>query len=161
MKKLIKESKIIDIEIVLEYQYKSIAADQLIKHPDNISKRRKLNDLKLQILNVTAASAKSIISSNGFEIGKCYQSGKDYTYYIPFTVIKEDGNELPVGIKFRIGNHEMHGDENPIDSTKVIIREFILKGKHYDNSVSIIQTIDKICKELKHGNIKILDEFTY
>lgn len=161
MKRLLKNIPIIEILIELDYKRNDIAATDLIKHPDSIKKSRRLNDLKLQILNSIAMSAVVSIKGQGLEIVKQKQSKKDYTYYIQFRVTYEDGSTFDTAIIFRIGNHPMKGDETDIDSGSVIIRDFVVKGKRYDNSASIIQTIGNICVELKKGNIKILDEFTY
>lgn len=161
-----KDIKIIDIEIILEYEYSHVAAsDGLLNHPKNIKRRRRISDIKLQILNDVAASAKSRIeTSEQFVVTYETPAGKnkDYTYYIQFDVYDKEGNKLiPVGIRFRISNHTMKGEETPIDSNTVVIRSFVLKGKNYDNSVAIIQTINMICSELERGNIKILDQYTY
>lgn len=160
MKRLLKDIHIIEIDIILDYNTSGIAAS-LIVHPTNISRRRKLDDLRLQILNNIAMSAITTIQGQDFTITKTYQSKKSYSYYIQFQVTTISGETIETGILFRISNHKMKGIETPLDSGTVIIREFVVKGKHYDNSVAIIQTIGTICKELRKGNIKILDEFTY
>lgn len=156
-----KTRKIIDIEIIVEYRDYTIAASRIIDHPDNIAKKKRLNDLKLQILNDVAMSAITAINSRDHLIlTKQYQAKNTYSYYIQFDVLDETGQKIiPVGIRFRISNHTMHGDELAIDSSTVVIRSFVLSGKYYENSIAIIQQIDQICAELNKGNINILDSY--
>lgn len=154
--------RIIDVLILIEYENQDLAAARLIEHPKNIAKHRRINELKLQILNDIAASALSSIQSCGFEITQNRQYKKDYSYYIQFNATDKEGNLLvPVGIRFRISNHKMKGNETELNSETVVIRSFVVRGKHYENSVSIIQTISMICRELRNGNLDVLDNYTY
>ena len=155
--------RIMDIEIVVEYSSEYFAASRIIDHPKNIKKRKRISSVNLQILNDVVASVKSRIeSSPQFKVTKQTSPGKNksYSYYIQFDVYDKDGNILvPVGIRFRISNHPKHGIQNEVGSGSVVIRSFVLKGKHYENSVEIILTVNRICSELEKGNIKILDEY--
>ena len=164
MKRYIRKpnTKVITIDIVLDYDDSSIAAAELIKHPENIARKRRINDIKLQILNDVAASALSAVRSKKHLIvneKKTHQAGNTYSFYIEFNVVDDEGNLIvPVGIKFRISNHKLHGEETSVDTSTVIIRSFVLKGKNYENYVDIIMKIDSICEELDKGNIQVLND---
>ena len=155
--------RIIDIEIVVEYSQEYLAAARIIEHLKNIKKRKRISSVKLQILNDFAASIISRVeNSPQFEVTRQTPPGKNksYSYYIQFDVYDKDGNILvPVGIISRVSTHPMHGRQNEVGSGSVVIRSFVLKGKHYENSVEIILTVNRICSELEKGNIKILDEY--
>lgn len=165
MKRYIRNNnvRVIDIEIVLDYADTEIAAADLLKHPTSIAKKRRINDLKFQILNDVAASALSAVRSKDHLIvneAKTGQANNTYSYYIEFNVVNDDRVLIvPVGIRFRISNHKIKGKETSADSTTVIIRSFVLKGKNYDNYVDIIMKIDYICGELDKGNVSVLNQF--
>ena len=116
----------------------------------------------MQILNDVAASAISAVRSKKHLIlneKKTHQAGNTYSFYIEFNIVNDEGYLIiPVGIRFRISNHRLHGEETPIDTSTVIIRSFVLKGQNYDNYVDIIMKIDSICAELDKGNIQILNQ---
>ena len=155
-----KDLQIIDIEIVLDYADEDIAAANLIQHPKNIAKKRKINEKKLQILDDMAMSVISMINYRPhLRLKDHYQASNSYSYYIEFNVVDDEGVLIvPVGIRFRISNHKMSGDPTPTTSKQVIIRSSVLKGRQYENSVEIIMKISNVLDELDQGNISVLDQ---
>lgn len=158
-----KDLRVIDIEIFLDYNDEGIAASELIKHLRNIAKKHRISEIKRQILEDVAMSALSAVNSKKHLIvdeKETKQANNSYSYYIQFDVVDDEGQHIvPVGIRLRISNHKLQGDERRVeDSRTVIIRSFVLKGKHYDNYVDIILKIDSICNELDKGNISILND---
>ena len=162
MKRYIHNDKfLLDIQIILEYDTSEVAAAQLIRHPNNLKRRKRIQDLKLQILNDVAMSAlSSVKSKKHLELVSHRQTSNTYSYYIDFNVLDDEGELLiPVRIRFRISDHKMKGEERDLDASSIVIRSFVLNGKTFDNSVSIISTIANICDELDKGNIFILDSY--
>ena len=162
MKKYLQPKRfLLDVEINIEYVYEEIAASNLISHPENMSRKKRIRDVKLQILNDVAMSVlNSIKSKKNLKLISHHQTDSTYSYYIDFNVFSDEGNLLlPVRIRFRVSDHKMKGGETPLSSSKIVIRSFVLNGETFDNSVAIISAIDDICEELDKGNIFVLDSY--
>ena len=163
MKRYVQNKKfLLDVEINIEYVYEEIAASNLISHPENVSRKKRISEVKLQILNDVAMSVlNSIESKKNLKLVSHHQTNNTYSYYIDFNVFDDEGDLiLPVRIRFRVSDHEMKGRETPLSSSKIVIRSFVLNGETFDNSVSIVSAIDDICEELDKGNLQILDTYT-
>lgn len=155
------DTKRLEIQIVLEVVNDDRIVASYVKHPSSIKKRRKLDELKLVIINDVVASAMNSIKAQNFPILSQRQSKKDYSYYIMFQPIDDFGNKLiPIDLKFRITTHSSKSiPDDDTTAATVRIKSFILEGETFSNSVDLIHAIDNICKELKKGNISVLDAY--
>lgn len=164
MKRLFKNvatriHKGISIEIVIDvaYDFEMIAA--AIEHPANISKRKRISDAKLNILNEIVYSVMSAIHSHGFTVISTRQSKKSYSYYVKFWPKTDSGERLfPIDFQFRISDHNMKQNEHRESCTMRIIN-LQFGGVDFDNSVDLIVAADNICTELKKGNIDVLNQY--
>lgn len=149
----------IRIEIVIDvaYDFENIAA--AIQHPASISKRKRVSETKLNILNEIVYSVMSAIHAQGFKVISTHQSKKSYSYYIKFWPITDEGERLfPIEFMFRISDHNIKQNEHK-ESSIVRIINLQLGGVDFDNSVDLILAADEICKGLKQGDLSILDKY--
>lgn len=163
MKKTVYQTKSIDITVFIDIVDKNdgILSTSYVKHPTSINKNRRLGDLKLYILDDLVASLINSIKFHRFPIYGNYQSKKDYTYYVQFQPIDENGNKLmPVSLKFRLASHSSSGmGDDDVTTATVRIKSFLIGNVTIDDSVSLMVTFESILHELEKGNVKILDEY--
>ena len=162
MKRYVRELPVIEILINLEYTLDTVAAAEM-NHPTSISKKKKLADYKLVILNDIVESVLSTIRGFGFDITRKHQSKKSYTYYVWFQPISETGEKLvPVQIQFRIsGDHVSRTEEDNSQYGSVVVKSIFIGPNEYDNPVSVILAIEEMCKGLQKGDITVLSKFTF
>ena len=147
------------IEIIIDvaYDFEKIAA--AIEHPVNISKRKRVSETKLNILNEIVYSVMSTIHAHGFKVISTRQSKKSYSYYVKFWPITDDGHRLfPIEFMFRISDHNMKQNEFK-ESTIMRIINLQFGGVDFNNSVDLIVAADEICKGLKQGDLTVLNNY--
>lgn len=163
MKRYVKstEELLATITITMDIHTKldKVAATDYIQHPKSISKKRRIPDSHLAMLNDIVASFDSNIRAVGFPIIDEHWPKKSYSYYIKFIPITESGEELlPVKLVFRVANHSNIPAEDSSDSDIVQIVSFTLEHEDKLRSWELIHRGAYILQELRKGNVNVLDE---
>ena len=149
----------VSIQIVINVGYDFEKVVAAIEHPANISKRKRISDAKLNILNEVVYSVMSAIHSHGFTVISHRQSKKSYSYYVKFWPKTDSGERLfPIDFQFRISDHNLKQNQYK-EPTTIRIINLQLGGQDYSNSVELIEAADRICTELKKGNVDVLNEY--
>ena len=159
MKKLIHHNRSITITMFVDGSYENIAASSYLKHPSNINKKDIISDKHLEYLNDIIATFDHNLQVAGFEILDRHSSKKGYSYYITFVPITESGEKLlPIDLIFRVSNHSSKSSEGSQSSNFARIIGFTLEHESFDEASELIYKGIRIIRELKKGNIKILDQ---
>lgn len=165
MKRLVQSSSEQHRQIVItmnieEYTGSSpIAANEYLDHPKSINKKHKISDKHLEYLNDIIASFDHNLQVAGFPILDSRPAKNSYSYYITFVPITESGEELlPVDLIFRVSTHSSKSSEGSIGSSFVRIKGFTLEHEDFDKASELIYEGIRIIRELKKGNVDILDE---
>lgn len=149
----------IRIEIIVDVAYDFDKVAAAIEHPANISKRKRISETKLNILNEIVYSVMSAIHAQGFKVISTRQSKKGYSYYVKFWPVTDEGERLfPIEFMFRISDHNIKQNEYK-DSAIIRIINLQFGGVDFDNSVDLILAADEICKGLKKGDLSVLNKY--
>lgn len=105
----------------------------------------------------------SAIASFGFDMLMEYQSTESYAYYIEFKPKDEKGKDIEevVLVKFRIADHQIknRGHDNFNQKTRRVFRSFVLGGERYDNPISLIQGVEKVCEAIQRKDFSGLMKY--
>ena len=163
MKRVIRADSTVHRRIVitmhLECDEESLAAATYLEHPHNIKKKFRISEKHLEYLNDIIASFDHNIQAAGFEIVDRHPSKKGYAYYITFIPISIDGERLmPIDLVFRVADHSSKEAEQSVTSSFARIIGFTLEHEDFDKASELIYEGVRIIRELKKGNVDILDE---
>jgi len=163
MKRMVRSDSTIVRQIVItmivDYADESIAAAEYLTHPKNVKKRYRITDRHLEYLNDIIASFDHNIQAANFEIVNRRSSKKVYAYYIQFIPITISGERLmPIDLVFRVANHSNLAAENSETSSFARIVGFTLEHEDYDKASELIYRGVYILRELRKGNVDVLDE---
>lgn len=152
-------NKKIVITINIEEAEGSIAASEYLSHPKNIKKRNRISDQHLEYINDIIATFDHNIQAAGFPITSRRPAKNSYSYYLTFVPVSEEGEELlPVDLIFRVSSHTSKTAEDSTRSSFARIISFTLGHEDYNKASDLIYKGIYILKELKKGNIDVLDE---
>ena len=147
------------ITMNISSQSDSVAAADYIPEPKSIGKKRKISEAHRRMLNDIVASFHANIEVAGFPIIDEHWPPKSYSYYITFVPITDDGVELlPVKLVFRVSNHSNYAADKSSQSDFVQVVSFTLEKESFSRTTELIYEGIRILKELKKGNVGILDE---
>lgn len=148
-----------DIEVDVEYT--QVAADTLVSHPISISKKKKLKDVYVSILNEVSMSVLNTVVKNGFKIVRQGQSKKSYTFYLEYyPTNNENVVYTSFAVIFRISDHDLTYDElDMIQSGNVVIKSFNLGKYKFKNYERVFPVVEDICNALKQGDTSVLTKY--
>lgn len=151
--------KQIVITMYVEEVAEDVAANTFINHPANVAKKKRITDQHLKMLDDIIATFDANLRIAKFNIIKEYQASNTYSYYIVFQPVTEDGEILlPIDLIFRISNHSSKSADLSSQSSFVRIVGFTLENEDYNTASALIYRGIHIIKELKKGNVDILDQ---
>ena len=153
------EKRTITITMIVEEESEDIAASDYLNHPKSIKKSKRITDKHLQYLNDIIATFDHNIQAAGFPIVDRHPGSNSYSYYIEFIPITESGEELlPIDLIFRVSDHFSRSAEGSKNSSFARIIGFTLENEDFDKASELIYEGVRILRELKKGNIDILDQ---
>ena len=165
MKKWIHSSTSANRQIVITINIqdtdveKPFAASTYLEHPTSIKKKYRISDKHLEYLNDIIATFDHNLQAAGFEIIDRHHSSNSYSYYITFMPITENGEKLlPIDLIFRVSSHSSKSAEASEGSSFARIISFTLANEDFDKASELIYAGIRIIRELKKGNVDILDE---
>lgn len=148
-----------DVEVDVEYT--EVAANSLVSHPISISKKKKLEDVYVSILNEVSMSILNTVVKNGFRIVRQSQSKKSSTFYLEYyPTNNENVVYTSFAVIFRISDHDLTYDElNMIQSGNVVIKSFTLGKYKFKNYERVFPVVEDICTALKQGDTSVLTKY--
>lgn len=154
MKRLSKNYQIV-ITVNIEYVFDEKAASIYLQKMDNISKNNQINEEILVKLNDLISSIISHINYYKFDLKRHYPGSKGYSYYVKFAPLNKNGKPFSdVDLLFRVSDHN---SKTLINSNKILVKSFIINNKTVNNSMQMLQELDKIFDELSKGNFDVLN----
>lgn len=130
-----------------------------IQHPQKIKKKFLASEEQRIAFEDFIHSILSVLYENEFQIIKKHQRTRSNSVYIDFYPVDAQGNRLDlVQIKFRISN-PVPASRNSFSSNnkQAMFKTFIVGGKPYPSTISVMNVVSTICEDLKQGNYEILD----
>lgn len=135
------------------------ASSEYLSHPKNIKKKFRISDKHLEYLNDIIASFDHNLQVAKFDIIDRRSASNSYSYYITFIPITESGEKLlPIDLVFRVSNHSSKSASESGSSSFARIVSFTLQHEDFDKASDLIYEGIRIIRELKKGNVSILDE---
>lgn len=136
-----------------------LAASDYLDHLKSIKKKYRISDEHLKMLNDIIASFDHNIQVAGFKITNRRKASNSYSYYITFIPITDEGEKLlPIDLIFRVSSHNSESAEASADSSFARIVTFALEHEDFNKASELIYEGVQILKELKKGNVDILDQ---
>ena len=130
-----------------------------IQHPQKIKKKFLVSEEQRIAYEDFIHSILSVLYENEFQIIKNHQSTRSNSVYIDFYPVDAQGNRLELAqIRFRISNYAPTcADSFSSNGSRAMFKTFIVGGKPYPSTISVMNVVSTICEDLKQGNYEMLD----